>query len=76
MSGGHRGPLGDDFDAWTTKLRRSRGRHPAGHVDVGEMLPGPDGLWLRDSAQRRYTSEFRLVCVDRCASRSETRTER
>ena len=30
-----------------------------------EMLPGPEQLWLRDSRGRRYTGEFRFVCVDR-----------
>jgi hypothetical protein len=53
------------IDAAWAKLRRARDRDPAGRVDVSEMLPGPDGLWLRDAEQRRYTSEFRLVCVDR-----------
>jgi hypothetical protein len=33
-------------------------------VDFSEMLPGPAGLWLRDPAGRRYTSEFRVVAVD------------
>ncbi|MEH0971308.1 lantibiotic dehydratase [Micromonospora sp. CPCC 205546] len=30
-----------------------------------EMLPAPDQLWLRDAHDRRYTAEFRFVCVDR-----------
>ncbi|MEJ3742712.1 lantibiotic dehydratase [Actinomycetes bacterium KLBMP 9797] len=30
-----------------------------------EMLPDPDQLWLRDEHGRRYTAEFRFVCVDR-----------
>ncbi len=34
------------------------------HLDVQEMLPGPDELWLTDPSGRRYTSEFRLVAVD------------
>jgi hypothetical protein len=33
-------------------------------VGVTEMLPGPGQPWLRYAAGRRYTSEFRLVCVD------------
>ncbi len=56
-------------DAAWAKVRRSRERDPDGRVDVSEMLPGPDGLWLRDALGRRYTSEFRLVCVDREAYR-------
>jgi hypothetical protein len=34
------------------------------YLDVQEMLPGPDELWLTDASGRRYTSEFRLVAVD------------
>ena len=46
------------------KLRRCRARRPDGEIVVTEMLPGPDQLWLHDAAGCRYTSEFRLVCVD------------
>ncbi|MFC4854154.1 amino acid adenylation domain-containing protein [Actinophytocola glycyrrhizae] len=38
---------------------------PAGLMSVGEMLPGPDELWLTDAAGARYTAEFRFVAVDR-----------
>jgi hypothetical protein len=33
-------------------------------VEVTEMLPAMDGLWLRDSAGQCYTSELRIVAVD------------
>jgi hypothetical protein len=33
-------------------------------IDIVEMLPGPDDLWLSDSLGRAYTSEFRFVAVD------------
>lgn len=46
------------------KLRRGRMRAPDGEIVITEMLPGPGQLWRRDAAGRRYTSEFRLVCVD------------
>ncbi len=46
------------------KLRRGRSRQPDGEVVMSEMLPGPDQLWRHDAAGRRYTSEFRLACVD------------
>jgi hypothetical protein len=49
------------------KLRRGRARRPAGEIVMSEMLPGPDQLWRRDAAGCRYTSEFRLVCVDSVA---------
>ncbi|MFD0201591.1 MULTISPECIES: non-ribosomal peptide synthetase [Saccharothrix] len=32
---------------------------------VGEMLPGPDQLWLTDASGARHTAEFRVVAVDR-----------
>ncbi|GAA3435558.1 hypothetical protein [Kutzneria kofuensis] len=32
-------------------------------VTVTEMLPGPDQLWLRDPAGRRYPAELRMVAV-------------
>lgn len=46
--------------------RGAEGAAPVLHV--GEMLPGPDGLWLRD-AHGRYASEF-LLHVARPASRA------
>ncbi|NUT32220.1 MAG: hypothetical protein HOV79_04000 [Hamadaea sp.] len=51
-------------DALWAKLRRGRQRRPEGWVTVSEMLPGPDQLWLRDPDGRRYTTEFRVTCVD------------
>ncbi|MGB3440031.1 MAG: amino acid adenylation domain-containing protein [Actinophytocola sp.] len=38
---------------------------PDGLMSVGEMLPGPDELWLTDAEGARYTAEFRFVAVDR-----------
>jgi Lantibiotic dehydratase, N terminus len=34
------------------------------YVDIVEMSPRPEELWLADKSDRRYTSEFRLVVVD------------
>jgi hypothetical protein len=31
------------------------------------MLPGPHELWLSDAAGQRYTTELRMVAVDRGA---------
>ncbi|GIJ46859.1 hypothetical protein Val02_37450 [Virgisporangium aliadipatigenens] len=36
----------------------------SGSLSLSEMLPGPDELWMTDSAGSTYTSEFRLVAVD------------
>ncbi|MEO3825530.1 lantibiotic dehydratase [Actinomadura sp. B10D3] len=45
--------------------RAIRGAAPDAPIDLVEMLPAPDELWLRDGGGARYTSEFRLVAVDR-----------
>jgi hypothetical protein len=37
---------------------------PDSRVQVSEMLPTSDQLWLRDKHNQRYTSEFRMVAVD------------
>jgi hypothetical protein len=41
-------------------------RAPDAQVTFTEMLPGPDECWLRDVAGS-YTSELRVVAVDRTA---------
>ena len=67
---GERKPVFLDFgdpsivDMFWHKLRRGRARIPDGDVAVTEMLPDPDQLWRHDASGHRYTSEFRLVCVD------------
>jgi len=37
---------------------------PPATLDVVEMLPRPDELWLTDAAGRHYTAELRVVAVD------------
>jgi hypothetical protein len=37
----------------------------AARVRVTEMLPGIDQVWLPDRARNRYTSELRIVAVDK-----------
>jgi hypothetical protein len=44
---------------------------PGGVLSVGEMLPGPDELWLTDADGAGYTAEFRFVAVDRRGPASE-----
>ncbi|HEX2133005.1 MAG TPA: amino acid adenylation domain-containing protein [Actinophytocola sp.] len=46
-------------------IRAMDREEPDGVLTVGEMLPGPDELWLTDAAGARYTAELRLVAVDR-----------
>jgi Lantibiotic dehydratase, N terminus len=47
-------------------LRNSaEGASPGSMVRITEMLPTPEDCWLPDAAGNRYTSELRLVCVDR-----------
>jgi hypothetical protein len=50
------------LDAAARRILRER--PDAAHVDLSEMLPAPDQLWLVDPDGRRYTSELRIVAVD------------
>jgi len=34
------------------------------YVDIVEMSPAPDELWLTDTHGHHYTSEFRVVAVN------------
>jgi hypothetical protein len=67
---GERKPYYVDFAApllvanFARAVRRARQVDPQAVIDVVEMLPGPDELWLTDAAGHRYTSEFRVVAVD------------
>jgi hypothetical protein len=48
----------------TRFLRPAAEETPNAPVVLTEMLPGPDECWLADGAGR-YTSEFRVVAVNR-----------
>jgi hypothetical protein len=48
-------------------LARSWRGAPTGPIELQEMLPEPDQLWLRDPTGYRYTSEFRMIAVDRAS---------
>jgi len=45
--------------------RTSENKGETTTISISEMLPRLDQTWLRDIEGRRYTSEFRLVAVDR-----------
>jgi hypothetical protein len=47
-------------------IRRSA-EEENGSVSLTEMLPDRSELWLRDAQGARYTSEFRILAVDRVA---------
>ncbi len=48
-----------------TNLARSWRRMPEHErLEIREMLPGPEELWLTDGTGQRYTAELRLVAVD------------
>jgi hypothetical protein len=48
-----------------SNLARSWRRLPEPErIELREMLPGPDELWLTDGDRQRYTAEVRLVAVD------------
>ncbi|PZG41438.1 hypothetical protein C1I98_21255 [Spongiactinospora gelatinilytica] len=50
------------------RLTRRADEHPDEHLTLTEMLPGPGDLWFRDDLGRRYTAEFRFVCVREAVS--------
>ena len=53
-------------DVLARMLRNSAERSaPGATVRITEMLPTPEDCWLPDAAGNCYTSELRLVCVDR-----------
>ena len=35
-----------------------------GIIEVSELLPRPDQIWLTDAEDNHYSSEFRLVALD------------
>ncbi|MFH9089128.1 lantibiotic dehydratase [Streptomyces sp. NPDC017673] len=51
--------------------RRLARKDPDARLTVTEMLPTPEQTWLTDDQGRRYTSELRLVAVDRSAAPGE-----
>jgi hypothetical protein len=56
-------------DLLARMLRNSaEGASPGSVVRITEMLPAPEDCWLPDAAGNRYTSELRIVCVDRTRS--------
>ncbi|HEX9732023.1 MAG TPA: lantibiotic dehydratase [Thermoanaerobaculia bacterium] len=59
-----RSPISIDIFA---KIVRRLGRQDRGRpsLTVTEMLPSPEQLWLQDATGQLYTSELRLVAVDR-----------
>ncbi|QMU71790.1 lantibiotic dehydratase [Streptacidiphilus sp. P02-A3a] len=46
-------------------IRRLAARDPQARLTVSEMLPTPEQAWLTDDQGHRYSSELRLVAVDR-----------
>lgn len=51
--------------AMIRRLQKETDPDDAATLSVTEMLPDPGQCWLTDQAGERYTSEFRLVAVDR-----------
>ncbi|MGW3959554.1 lantibiotic dehydratase [Amycolatopsis sp. NPDC005003] len=50
-------------------VRKLQATDPQAKVAISEMLPSLDRLWLADRDGNRYTSELRLVAVDRTTVR-------
>jgi hypothetical protein len=57
-------PLYIDLSAPLSLEILARLARAAPHLSFSEMLPGPDGLWLRDAAGARYVCELRCIAVD------------
>jgi hypothetical protein len=71
LSPGETKPIYIDFDSpvlsriLCRQLRHAAADFPGRPTRFTEMLPGPDDCWLADRSGQRYTSELRLVAVDR-----------
>ena len=51
-----------NLDAAARRILRTAGAGAS--VDIVEMLPAPEQLWLTDPDGQRYTAELRMVAVD------------
>ncbi|MEU4805401.1 amino acid adenylation domain-containing protein [Actinosynnema sp. NPDC023587] len=56
---------GPSVELFAHAVRALEREQPDSPMGVGEMLPGPDRLWLTDAEGNRHTAEFRFVAVDR-----------
>lgn len=57
-------PVYVDFDAPVLIEQLARLARQVDWLSFSEMLPGPDGLWLRDAAGARFVCELRCIAVD------------
>ncbi len=57
-------PLYIDFEAPVLVELLARLARQAEWLSFSEMLPGPEGLWLRDAAGQRFVCELRCIAVD------------
>jgi hypothetical protein len=66
-------------DIFCKMVRRTQDAGSAGaSIEISEMLPTPDQVWLTDAENNRYTNEFRVVVVDlksKCGSLIVTTTD-
>src|SRR5205085_1931106 len=54
------------LDAFARAVRRTaESPYADAHIKVTEMLPDPQQIWLLDREGQHYTSELRIVAVDR-----------
>lgn len=53
------------LDIFARMIRRTLdAKLPDATIDLSEMLPTKDQIWLTDAQNQRYTAEFRFVAVD------------
>lgn len=61
-------------DIFTKMIRRTSNEvSPEAMINISEMLPTTDQIWLADASNQKYTSEFRFVAVDASAQRQRAR---
>jgi hypothetical protein len=61
-------------DIFAKLARKTANSAPDAPLALSEMLPAPHQLWLTDREGRRFTSELRLVMVDRRTPRRAARS--
>ena len=64
-------PIYVDLFAHAVRRTRRLGKGGERRVKVSEMLPRADQTWLRDAEGRPYTSELRVVAIDRKGTNGE-----
>jgi len=52
------------IETFAKAIRAAVAKNPEGNINVSEMLPGHEEIWLPDAQGNRYTCELRTVAID------------